>query len=315
MKQLAIHNVRKLVLPARVAASRFLFACQPRARGAGWRATSLIWRRTRKLTGNLQASRATLLRAIWAPQLHLHFSLRAGERSAEVRSAKKSFPNMIRPVLQQFIRNRCQTNVRILATAGSIPPTRSLQIIYRQISVPKGARMLGPRRPQPPTLVLPTLRSHRICLSEKQRRAPFVLQTERTLATKTLALNTTEHEHNTREFRFRAVVAANAATIRSFRRQQRQPQTAHTPELVWRRTAQPPSPEVENLAPPASAELTPNSFRSHRATTSLSPEPPVLASAQTHSSNLDPGFMDRLTDDVIRRVEKRVRIERERRGL
>ena len=32
-------------------------------------------------------------------------------------------------------------------------------------------------------------------------------------------------------------------------------------------------------------------------------------------TDLDPAFVDRLTDDVIRRVERRVRIERERRGL
>jgi hypothetical protein len=30
---------------------------------------------------------------------------------------------------------------------------------------------------------------------------------------------------------------------------------------------------------------------------------------------LDPALLDRLTDDVIRRVERRVRIERERRGV
>jgi hypothetical protein len=32
-------------------------------------------------------------------------------------------------------------------------------------------------------------------------------------------------------------------------------------------------------------------------------------------ADLEPGLLDRLTDDVIRRVERRVRIERERRGL
>jgi hypothetical protein len=32
-------------------------------------------------------------------------------------------------------------------------------------------------------------------------------------------------------------------------------------------------------------------------------------------TSLDPRLVDRLTDDVIRRVEQRVRIERERRGL
>jgi hypothetical protein len=33
------------------------------------------------------------------------------------------------------------------------------------------------------------------------------------------------------------------------------------------------------------------------------------------TADVDPRLLDRLTDDVIRRVERRVRIERERRGL
>jgi hypothetical protein len=32
-------------------------------------------------------------------------------------------------------------------------------------------------------------------------------------------------------------------------------------------------------------------------------------------AGLDPAAIDRLADDVIRRVERRIRIERERRGL
>lgn len=315
MKKRAIHGVRKLVLRARFAASQFLFACRPHARGAGRRAASLIWRRKPKPTGSLHASRTTPLHTIWAPQLHLHFSVQAGEKMARALTAKKSAPNTTRPALRQFVRNRYQTNLRILATATPISPAlRSLQILYGQGSVPQAARVLSPRRPQPPTLSLPTLRSHRIRLSEQHRRTQFVSQTEMTLATKTLALTTTEHEHNTQELRFRAVVTAKAAPPRSLRSQQRQLQIAHTPELVWRRPAKPPSPDVEDQARPAST-LTPSSVRSQRATTIVAPEQPIFASAQTHPQNLDPGFMDRLTDDVIRRVEKRVRIERERRGL
>ena len=312
MKQRAVHNVWKLVLPARVAASRFLFACRPRARGAGWRAASLIWRRTPKLTGSLQASRATLLRAIWAPQLHLHFIVQAGERSAGVPSAKNSFPNMIRPVLQQFIWNRCQTNIRIPVAA---PPIRSLQILDKQTSAVQAAQVLSPGRPQPPALALPSLPSHRICLTKQHRRMQFVPGAKGTLATKILALYKTEHQHHTRELRFRAVATANAALHCSLRRQQRQPQIARPPELVWRRAAQPPSADVENQARPTSSTLAPSSVRSHRATTTAALEQPIVATAQTHPLILDLGFMDRLTDDVIRRVEKRVRIERERRGL
>jgi hypothetical protein len=39
------------------------------------------------------------------------------------------------------------------------------------------------------------------------------------------------------------------------------------------------------------------------------------ATAPLQMSELDPRLVDRLTDTVIRSVERRVRIERERRGL
>jgi hypothetical protein len=60
------------------------------------------------------------------------------------------------------------------------------------------------------------------------------------------------------------------------------------------------------------------------------PSPPARAAVQESTSveptrtakaaalkltDLDPGLVERLTDDVIRRVDRRVRIERERRGL
>jgi hypothetical protein len=34
-----------------------------------------------------------------------------------------------------------------------------------------------------------------------------------------------------------------------------------------------------------------------------------------HAASLDPALLERVTDQVISRVEKRVRIERERRGM
>lgn len=42
---------------------------------------------------------------------------------------------------------------------------------------------------------------------------------------------------------------------------------------------------------------------------------PAASAAATRITSLDPALVDRLTDDVIRRVERRVRIERERRGI
>jgi len=40
-----------------------------------------------------------------------------------------------------------------------------------------------------------------------------------------------------------------------------------------------------------------------------------MQQATLHLRDFDPSLLNRLTDDVIRRVERRARIERERRGL
>jgi hypothetical protein len=55
------------------------------------------------------------------------------------------------------------------------------------------------------------------------------------------------------------------------------------------------------------------SLQSRQAAPALAPAIERAAAAQ--APKLDPGLLDRLTDDVIRRVEQRMRIERQRRGL
>jgi len=87
-------------------------------------------------------------------------------------------------------------------------------------------------------------------------------------------------------------------------------------EFVWRRV--PPTPTegsgtadrqqfLSSYEPPALYRLqSPES----------APVPPSFEQqAVPQAANLDPRVLDRLTDYVIRRVEQRVRIERERRGL
>jgi hypothetical protein len=57
---------------------------------------------------------------------------------------------------------------------------------------------------------------------------------------------------------------------------------------------------------PLAARSTPDTFPAD----AHKDAPPVLLAA-----SVDARLLDRLTDDVIRRVERRIRIERERRGL
>jgi hypothetical protein len=88
-----------------------------------------------------------------------------------------------------------------------------------------------------------------------------------------------------------------------------------TPELTWRRSA---------LAPEASAadpmlRGTNLAFSERGRVDSPLAHPPAAQPTRdldrVHANLLDRGLIDRLADDVIRRVERHVRIERERRGI
>jgi hypothetical protein len=89
-----------------------------------------------------------------------------------------------------------------------------------------------------------------------------------------------------------------------------------TSALVWR-TA--PRPQQDTAGEGAVANPSMSSSRSpvrSAAVQESAPEAPRRAARGTlQAADFDPALLDRLTDDVIRRVERRVRIERERRGL
>ncbi|HSK62747.1 MAG TPA: hypothetical protein VK893_02865 [Pyrinomonadaceae bacterium] len=87
-------------------------------------------------------------------------------------------------------------------------------------------------------------------------------------------------------------------------------------ELVWRR-AQPRTTVIEdasvaNITEPTNRQTvrtpTAETHVQRASATSTQATPQQLP-------QLDPGLLDRLTEDVIRRVEKRALIERQRRGL
>jgi hypothetical protein len=100
---------------------------------------------------------------------------------------------------------------------------------------------------------------------------------------------------------------ASAATVVRRRRravERIEPRPRQAPEMVWRtrpRTGSTSSPEGV-----VSSETTVAPSRP-----SGRPEPATAVAA----TSLHPQILDRLAEDVIRRVERRVRIERERRGL
>ena len=93
-------------------------------------------------------------------------------------------------------------------------------------------------------------------------------------------------------------------------------QFARTPALVWR-AAPRPQPETGGEGAVANPAMSLSRLPARSAALpETAPEAPRRsARAALQAADFDPALLDRLTDDVIRRVERRVRIERERRGL
>lgn len=107
----------------------------------------------------------------------------------------------------------------------------------------------------------------------------------------------------------RAVHAASVETVRA---------PAIASPLVWRKPASPAT-AVNESTVPAAADVTHIAAAMPTTTRLAAPAVPVLSAQVAREAlrmNLfDPAVADRLADDVLRRVDKRLRIERERRGL
>lgn len=125
------------------------------------------------------------------------------------------------------------------------------------------------------------------------------------------------HSRELRIFRLHHAASVEMATPRRSPESRPAPPAtaARAPELVWRKAPRAQSETASEAVanPPVSVSRPP--VRS-----AAVPEPGPEASRRSargalQAADFDPALLDRLTDDVIRRVERRVRIERERRGL
>jgi hypothetical protein len=82
------------------------------------------------------------------------------------------------------------------------------------------------------------------------------------------------------------------------------------PPLVWRTPL-----ATAPTAPSASPNLVDAPARQAEAHTVAAPPALSTEAPVALSPTLDPALVERMTDDVIRRIDYRMRIERERRGL
>lgn len=294
--------------------------------GSTWVPVAMRWRRLRARTREATRRAALGPRGPeWYLTLHFHFSagIARPERGAQAgslapRTAILS-PRAERP------RRRLADRVAPWFT-GSVahprPPVHS-RLIYRPPSPVNRALFTGSPRATPPAQdrwsdsPVPHRAAHRGLLppsndSARARSSRFASY-RRSAA---LPISSAVAPERSR----RSVGVPEIPSPLSHRRRTRPAPDSPLPELTWRAAApaatdasasrQRADVQASHTIPARSyADIADERARaSERRTASERAKP-------TRLSDLDPTLVDRLADDVIRRVERRVRIERERRGL
>ncbi len=101
-----------------------------------------------------------------------------------------------------------------------------------------------------------------------------------------------------------------ARPLPALRRPVPAPRRIHSasPAMVWRAPRSTPGPALASPVSPAPAAAMPSAA-------GQAVDSPFLPGAAAPATALDPGVAERLAQDVMRRIERNLRIERERRGL
>ncbi len=307
---------RIFVLAARVAAVR-LIRFRRGAPGKTWTPVVLRWRRRlpRQIRGAAHPGIAA--QHLWHLQFHLHFTrLRVGQPN------KMRWPASLPPSREsrRIDLKRAGTIVRAATLeqpARSIhdgPSARyaALPGVLNVYSVAKAA-IYPARRPAAASAGHPARRPAPLVLShlrlEILRPNTPGYDIIRPLGARVPARLSELPSHS------RAPNSPHSAEISRRPRSARHGQQNRAPELVW--SSSRPAPEAVGPLKSGSEDSPGPGRRSSGSGPAPVAEqvvslPRVSAAPITV---LDPALLDRLTDDVIRRVERRVRIERERRGV
>jgi hypothetical protein len=306
-------RVKKMRLSARVAAANLVL--YRGAKPPAWRALPLFWRRSPKWSRVWHPVRTPTQSAVWVPQVQLHFSVRIYEEWRAFSSPARARLNMARPVPQCFMVSRDHPTTRVFSATH---PVRVYRTAVRVYQIKRPAFRVSTLRVVPLRMALLGYQKS-ICNSvyyfEESRQRRVISETEKSFVCRIPTSTLVKPGYNAPNLRSR--VPRKVGTPKSAIQFHGRALSVRTPELIWHRAPQAPASIVE--APP-NLESSPNApgvFRSRRPAEETAVTEPSRAYSPAHmnQSMLDPEFVDRLTDDVIRRVERRVRIERERRGL
>ena len=306
-----------------VVRSALLFAERRRAtrRRAAWRNIILFWRQKRKAFESVRARPVALTAgAIRLAQFHLHFVIGENARAPRHTIHGLSPVTLVHPtqVVMQHWRTFIQSKIYRAQAPGDQSPIQgsSLHQVQGDWSPKLKTTAQHPslaRKPIAPAIT--TWRTVRSQSPDRQRTRSRVSPGRRIVAREQTLQTIPTYSVESPLFRSRSAAMRYLVPPRSQEGTPAQlyfqPQT-----LIWRRATQPADKagNTQKWALDAGEERPHGrSFTGKEADygtfqySGSAPPPPVV--------KMDSAMLDRLTDDVIRRVERRARIERARQGL
>jgi len=290
-----------------------------RARDIGWRPIVLHWRKRRRQLTNMIVRRVeTSTRVLSFPQFHFHF---ANQTYRSLTSISRGATSSTRIFNTQVIRAELRAKTKPTSLMESIgyqqtsaaDPRNSL--LHEQRAV--GTLQISGLKSASANVVAPqrlTLSRYLLSQPRFRSRRQFAAKEEHALSFKTQSRFVQPHTPAWITVRARNINSAPEVMHRN--KPVPPPHYSRTEELIWRRVAKTTS-DIDELVRrqnviDSSEPLFPSAPTQ---STQIDPAPRSDAATAGLVTKLDPALMDRLANDVIRRMEKRVRIERERRGL
>jgi hypothetical protein len=245
----------------------------------------------------------------WLTHVHLHFSAIARERSRSEDSRAALLPAVVTREIRRLVTSRHWTTIRTVAsqsrssfhTTTHVFPATSAAVL--KVHVPA----TSVRQARLPWPIVPRVADRRVRpLFDRSTRNVFRAVVSKSELTQRIERETSMVSRELRLIHSRTSVTRHLqeeSTVRVHR----------PPEIVWRTASQPQTQtQIINEGPLPGPRMSRPAVAAQESTPEI---PRRAARAALQATDLDPALLDRLTDDVIRRVERRVRIERERRGL
>jgi len=320
--------VSRLTCAAGLAAARFARntrVSQARARQR-WHAQMLRWRRPRRAlaAAGPRQSRSDIAVVVWQPQWHLHFLERRTREEGRGQAAASPTFTTLRELRTRFVDRAFRASDNL--TRSHERAAARLRGRLGQDRRSGGATPRGPGGGEASGVVFARAAS-----------PPSVSPLARTRIANSRAVSADERRATrwgvAREFsaRDRRRPAGEQAAFVAARRRTRAPSlvwrspdaTPDSPirvtpsaQMTWRAATASPSGDVDPFATPRAPRSVPVEASTVDGARVATSSPHALnAPSPAQLRDLDPRLIDTLAEDVIRRVERRARIERERRGV